>query len=64
MKRFFIAVIAISAFISSCSLEENPQVIEGKRPAITLEHLDQSSDSHMQIFNQPRFNSQFTYVSP
>ena len=25
MKRFFIAVIAISAFISSCSLEENPQ---------------------------------------
>ena len=39
--------------VSLSSLEENPQIIEGKRPAITLEHLDESSDSHMQIFNQP-----------
>ena len=39
--------------VTLSSNEDKPRIVEGKRPVLTLESVDQSSDAHLQIFDQP-----------
>ena len=39
--------------VTLSSMDEKPRIVEDKRPVMTLEHVDRSSDTGLEIFNQP-----------
>ena len=45
--------ISDERMVTLSSMEERPRVLPGKRPVLTLDSLDRSTESHMQIFDQP-----------
>ncbi len=39
--------------VSLSAMDDNPRLVEEKRPVMTLETVEKNSDSHMEIFEQP-----------
>ena len=52
-KDRLILKIADERAVTLSSPEEKPQIIEGKRPVITLDAVDRNTDSSRAIFDQP-----------
>ena len=39
--------------VTLSSMDDKPRIVEGKRPVMTLETVDNNTDAHLQIFDQP-----------
>ena len=52
-KDRLILKISDERAVTLSAVEDKPRIVEGKRPVMTLESVDQNADAHLQIFDQP-----------